>query len=77
MNARELPGTETPAAENGADLELVEVLDAYLTDLLAGKAVDPERLIDGHPHIAARLRRCLAGLSLVEQQRRALTDGTP
>jgi hypothetical protein len=77
MNARELPGTETPAAGNSADLELVEVLDACLTDLLDGRAVDTERLVDEHPRIAARLRRCLAGLSLVEQQRRALTDGTP
>lgn len=66
MNARESPAPWI----NAADMELAEVLDAYLTDLLAGKPVDPQRLVDEHPTIATRLRVCLAGLSLVEQERR-------
>jgi hypothetical protein len=77
MNARQSPAPPTSATEGSAELELVEVLDAYLTDLLAGKPVDPQRLVDEHPLIADRLRRCLAGLDLVEQQRCLLNGERP
>jgi serine/threonine protein kinase len=49
------------------DAELAKVLETYLADLDAGRAVDPARLIDEHPAIAEQLRACLASLQLVEQ----------
>ena len=49
------------------DDELTRVLADYLAEVEAGKAVDPEELIAGHPAIADRLRTCLKGLHLVEE----------
>src|SRR5262249_35562673 len=62
-------GAET---ENVADAELADVLDAYLADVEAGRAADAGRLLAEHPTIASRLRVCLAGLGLVEEEARAL-----
>src|SRR5262249_4602144 len=53
----------TPASSE--DAELARALDAYLADLEAGRAADPERFIADHPRIADRLRACLASLHLV------------
>ena len=53
-------------ATRAEDAELVRILDAYLADLEAGRAPDPEAIIAAHPDLADRLRACLAGLQLVE-----------
>lgn len=58
--------------EHAGDAELAEVLDGYLAAVEAGEAVDPQRLLEEHPAVASRLRVCLAGLGLVEQEGRAL-----
>ncbi len=62
---------ERIAFEDGLDSsnddELTRVLADYLAEVEAGKAVDPEELIAGHPAIADRLRTCLKGLHLVEE----------
>ncbi|MBI3469007.1 MAG: serine/threonine protein kinase, partial [Planctomycetes bacterium] len=49
------------------DEEVVRVLDAYLNDLEAGQATDPQELLAQHPAIANRLRACLAGLQLLDR----------
>lgn len=49
------------------DEEVVRVLDVYLSDLEAGRATDPQRLLAEHPAIADRLRACLAGLQLLDR----------
>jgi WD40 repeat protein/serine/threonine protein kinase len=55
-----------PASESG-DAELTRVLEAYLAEIEAGRAVDPEQVLADHPAIADRLRACLASLHLVER----------
>jgi serine/threonine protein kinase len=66
--------TQQAVAVNGSgtassgDAELTRVLEAYLTDLEAGRPVDPDRLLADHPAIADRLRACLASLHLVEEE---------
>jgi WD40 repeat protein/serine/threonine protein kinase len=54
------------------DAELAQVLDGYLADIEAGRAIDANRLLAEHPAIAERLRACLASLQLVEQATGAL-----
>jgi tetratricopeptide (TPR) repeat protein/predicted Ser/Thr protein kinase len=59
---------------NGSDdAEMAGVLEAYLADLEAGRQPDPERVLAKHPHLADRLRRCLASLDVVGHVGRALT----
>ena len=74
-------GTEaSPANKSLAateDTELVRVLDAYLADVEAGRAVDLEQLLAAHPAIAPRLRACLASLQMVEKVADVLTTPTP
>ena len=53
--------------EEQAPDELTETLEYYLSEVEAGRPVDPERLITEHPHIADSLRACLESLQLVEQ----------
>jgi serine/threonine protein kinase len=52
------PGSETA--------ELARVLEGCLSDLEAGRPVDPERVAAEHPAVAGRLRACLASLLLVQ-----------
>ncbi|MBY0528474.1 MAG: protein kinase [Gemmataceae bacterium] len=51
--------------------DLVRVLDQYLADLQAGKAVDRVELLAAHPELAAQLEQCLAGIEFVHQAARA------
>jgi WD40 repeat protein/predicted Ser/Thr protein kinase len=55
------------------DAELAGILEAYLADLEAGRQPDPERLLAEHPHLADRLRSCLASLDVVGRVGRTLT----
>jgi WD40 repeat protein/serine/threonine protein kinase len=68
-----IQGNSPPPTE---DAELVRVLDAYLADVEAGRAVDPEQLLAAHPAIAPRLRACLASLQMVEQVAGGLASRT-
>src|SRR5262249_20627303 len=68
-----LPPTVHP--ELADDAELALVLDACLAALEAGQRVDTDRLLAEHPAIAPRLRACLAGLQLVEEQAPELGRG--
>ncbi len=53
--------------ESGANSEILALLDAYLADLEAGRAVDPRRLIADHPHLAGPLRSFLAVMDLADR----------
>lgn len=66
MSIGERPSCEAEAGSRDDD-ELTRVLADYLTEVEAGRAVDPEEWIEQHPAIAGRLRTCLAGLHLVEE----------
>jgi eukaryotic-like serine/threonine-protein kinase len=57
--------SETDVADD--DAELACVLEACVTDLEAGKAIDLERVIAEHPRIADRLQDCLRALSVVRR----------
>ena len=59
--------------DTSIEAELGRVLEAYLADLEAGLAVDPERLIAEHPAIAEQLRSCLAVVQLADR----VVDGSP
>src|SRR5262249_18842817 len=82
--------TQQAMASNGSgmassgDAELSRVLETYLADLEAGRAVDRDQLLAEHPAIADRLRACLASLHLVAQgsrvfgpERRGVADQGP
>jgi hypothetical protein len=66
MNGDKDAGLKT---ESAADAELADVLNAYLTEVEAGRPVDTERLLAEHPAIADRLRTCLAALHAAEHGR--------
>ena len=53
------------------DAVLVEVLDAYMSDVAAGKAPDRATLLAGHPHLRERLENCLASLEFIGRARPA------
>jgi predicted Ser/Thr protein kinase len=53
------------------DRQLAEILDQYLAELQAGTAPDPDDLIRRHPHLAARLEACLAGLRFIHRAERS------
>ena len=55
----------------GDDRQLAEILDGYLAELQAGTAPDPDDLIRRHPHLAARLEACLAGLRFIHRAEQA------
>ena len=57
---------EDTSRSQGED-ELARVLEAYIAELEAGRAVDTRRLMAEHPAIADRLRVCLGSLRLVER----------
>ena len=57
----------TDAADAAEDAELARVLESYLGDLDAGRAVDRAALLAAHPHLAERLEACLASLQFVER----------
>jgi len=42
-----------------AEVAVALILEAYMADLEAGRAVDPEKLIEAHPDLAGPLRACL------------------
>jgi WD40 repeat protein/serine/threonine protein kinase len=67
MSAQKAVAINGSGAASSNDVELTRVLEAYLADLEAGRAVDANRLLAEHPAIADRLRACLASLHLVEQ----------
>lgn len=60
-----VPGCDSMAE---ADERLVRVLDDYLSSLESGHAIDPELLFAQHPNLAPRLRACLAGLQLLDDE---------
>ena len=47
------------AADSSAEVEVALLLEGYLSDLEAGRPVDPEALIAEHPGLAGPLRACL------------------
>jgi serine/threonine protein kinase/tetratricopeptide (TPR) repeat protein len=57
----------TDEAATPEDGQLAEILDAYLAEAEAGRAVDVEALVEAHPTIADRLRDCLGVLRAVGQ----------
>lgn len=64
------------------DAELARVLEGYLAAIEDGVPADPESLIAVHPHLADRLRRCLASLAVIEHAAGEagpvdLTSGSP
>jgi hypothetical protein len=67
MSAQQAVAINSSGPACSGDAELTRVLEAYFTDLEAGRPVDPNRLLAEHPAIADRLRACLASLHLVEQ----------
>jgi len=54
--------------EGDEDELLIRVLDGYLADLEAGGFAEPSLLLSQHPNIAHRLRACLAGLQLIDEE---------
>jgi hypothetical protein len=73
MKVRETPAAEEGRADPSGDTELARVLEAYLAELEAGRAVDTHRLLAEHPAIGDRLRACLGSLRLVERAAHALS----
>jgi serine/threonine protein kinase/tetratricopeptide (TPR) repeat protein len=71
----------SPAAESGAGLSLaqrsqvLQVLEAYLTQLERGAAPNPEELIAQHPDLAEPLRAYLASLDFLHQAAVSLHGG--
>ena len=75
------PSIAGEKSENAAEAELSRVLEAYLADLEAGRAVDRQRLLAAHPAIAGELRPCLdvmhlAGRVAHDSVPGAITDQT-
>ncbi len=66
-NDNDLPPIDNSGADSVDESEVARVFDAYLADLEAGRAVDPERLIADHPKIAGELRACLEVMSLADK----------
>ena len=66
-NDNALPPPDDAAADSLDESEVARVFDAYLADLEAGRAVDPERLIADNPGIAGALRACLDVMSLADK----------
>src|SRR5262249_51799596 len=54
--------------------ELVRLLDSYLADLQAGRAVDRAKLIADHPALASQLEQCLAGIEFVHKANRTAAE---
>jgi hypothetical protein len=52
-------------AAEAAAAELVQVLDAYMAELQAGKAPSKAELLAKHPQLASQLEACLAGLEFI------------
>src|SRR5687768_1397358 len=52
-------------AAEAAAAELVQILDAYMADLQAGKAPSKDELLARHPALATQLEACLAGLEFI------------
>ena len=67
MSRDELSISDAVDASASQDAEVAQVLDAYLADLEAGRAADPERLLAEHPAIADQLRACLEVMHLAER----------
>ncbi len=47
--------------------ELAQILDEYVADLKAGKAIDRAKLLAEHPDLAVPLEQCLAGLEFIHR----------
>jgi tRNA A-37 threonylcarbamoyl transferase component Bud32/outer membrane protein assembly factor BamB len=54
-----------PPPESAA--ELAGILDRYMADLQAGTAPARQDLLEAHPHLAAQLEACLAGIDFVHR----------
>ena len=67
MNHDALPSAAETSSPPFDESEVARVFDAYLADLEARRAVDPERLLNDHPDIAEPLRACLEVMHLVDQ----------
>ena len=50
--------------ELSGEVEAALLLEGYLSDLEAGRPVDPEQLIAAHPQFAGQLRACLEVMGL-------------
>jgi eukaryotic-like serine/threonine-protein kinase len=67
MNHDAPPPAEDTSSTPFDESEVARVFDAYLAGLEAGRAVDPERLLNDHPDIAEPLRACLEVMHLADQ----------
>ena len=54
-----------------AAIQVGQVLDGYLADLEAGRAVSRQELLDAHPELAERLEACLAGIEFLHGEQRS------
>ncbi len=68
-----LSTAESPVSREEDDL--ARVLAAYLSEVEAGRPVNPDEWVERHPAIAERLRACLKGLNLVEEVAGAIGVG--
>ncbi|MHC4137606.1 MAG: serine/threonine-protein kinase, partial [Planctomycetota bacterium] len=60
----------------GAEARIAEVIEAYLADAAAGRAVDPKEVVRQHPDIAEELDLCLAALAFIGGDAQALPRKT-
>jgi len=67
MNREAGPPENGDCLDAALDAELARVLEAYLADLEAGRAVDPDQLLAAHPELADHLRSCLAVVNLADR----------
>ena len=57
---------DRPDLSNAEDADLARILDAYLADREAGRAVDPRELLARHPRLAPRIGACLEVMHLAD-----------
>ena len=75
MSLEQIPPVDADATGTADEVELAQVLDAYLADLEGGRSVDADRLAEAHPAIAERLRACLAVLQAASRVAGGAGDG--
>src|SRR6516225_7080798 len=63
-------------AANEPASAVVRILDQYLADVQAGRAVDRAAVLAAHPDLAGQLEPCLAGIDFVQRAART-EDGPP
>src|SRR5271166_7040384 len=64
------PSRPTTSGVPDSAAALANVLERHLSDLQAGRAPDPARLLAEHPELAEQLGPCLAGLEFIHHAAR-------